>query len=68
MGGVYKRGRREGLGGNNYFSIKPEGSRLAGQAAPVDISETTTTPHPAHGGGQSAAETSSQNIVIITGD
>lgn len=37
VGGVYKRGRREGLGGNNYFSIKPEGSRLAGQAAPVDI-------------------------------
>lgn len=37
VGGVYKRGRREGLGGNNYFSIKPEGSRLAGQAPPVDI-------------------------------
>lgn len=38
--------RREGLRGSNYCSIKPGGSRLAGQAAPVDISPSVKQQHP----------------------
>lgn len=38
--------RREGLGGNNYSSIKPGGSHLAGQAAPVDINPSVKQQHP----------------------
>lgn len=35
-----------GLGGNNYSPIKPGGSHLAGQAAPVDISPSMKQQHP----------------------
>lgn len=38
--------RKEGLRGNNYSSIKPGGSHLAGQPAPVDISPSVKQQHP----------------------
>lgn len=48
LGGVKggREWRREGLGGNNYSSIKPGGSHLVGQAAPVDISPSVKQQHP----------------------
>lgn len=51
IGGVREEGR--GSGGNNYSSIEPGGSPLAGQAAPVDVSPSLKQQHPARSGGRS---------------